>query len=197
MEHKIPENDVWPPKPSLPDPAMEYDDWIDAKLPMLSAVPLDWDLLLPPWFRDLSGFYWLFHRARHLVSEESLENRVKLIQVLQEERSLDWRQAQAVVRGYYQRHDTAVAKKAAFKSLILPFTALALTFIALSSNFFAMSLASHRDVVLRQPNHGATLRALDNAKSLSYTVSFVLLALVWGFWIVRYWVMRRRRRLKP
>lgn len=196
MEHKMPENDVWPPKPTLPDPQTEYDDWIEAKLPTLSAVPLSWDLLLPPQHRFLPGFGWLFRKVRPFVSEEPADNRVKLIQVLQEERGLDWWQAHTVMRGYNQRHETPAAKKAALKPVILAFTGLALTFAALLANFVAMYLTFHRDAVLRQPNHGAALRALDNAKSFSHIVSFGLLALVYGFWIIRYWVMRRRM-VKP
>ncbi len=33
--HKMPDNDVWPPKPDLPDPLTEYDDVIAAKIAAL------------------------------------------------------------------------------------------------------------------------------------------------------------------
>ncbi len=38
MEHKMPDNEVWPPKPSLPDPLTEYDEVIAAKIAALSEA---------------------------------------------------------------------------------------------------------------------------------------------------------------
>ncbi len=196
----MPDNDVWPPKPDLPDPLAEYDELIEAKLPTLSTETVKWNLVLPRSTTLLPGFLWLLHMTGRLRSRlspgEPVPERLLLIQALREERGLDLLQAQAVVQSYYQRHRMAPTKKALLKILILALAPVALALVAAFSTLFAVYLSFHRQVVLSHPNHGAAILALDNETALLHIVSFVLLALVYGFWLMRYLVMRLRRNLK-
>ncbi len=190
----MPDNDVWPPKPDLPDPLTEYDELIEAKLPTLSTETVKWELVLPHEMRLLPGSIWILHMRSRLLPEAPVNDWLLLIQVLREEKDLDFQQAQAVVQSYYQRHGMAPTTKALLKTAILPLVMVALALVAVFSTLFSTYLLYHRDAVLRQPNHGAAIVALDREKSLLQSMSLTLLALIYGFWLIRYLVMRRRKK---
>jgi len=191
----MPDNDVWPPKPSLLDPLAEYDELIEASLPTLSAMTLNYDLVLPLSGVPFSNSVWIFHwtlRTKNPLSpmSEGLTRWLRLTQVLLEERGLDLTQADAVVQDYYQRHGLAEVPKGVGKALALPLVMMALTIVAMLSGAFDFFLSFHRDVILSRPNHGAAIIALDNARSLLRTMAFTLLGLIYGFWLLRFLVLR-------
>ena len=86
----MPDNSVWPPKPTLLDPMAEYDELIEASLPTLSAMTVKWDLVVPESYRLLPGISWLLPMARRLSPGVPVNDRVLLIQVLREGRGLDY-----------------------------------------------------------------------------------------------------------
>lgn len=193
----MPDSDVWPPKPDLPDPLTEHDALIEASLPTLSAMTLNYDLVLPLSGVPFSNSAWVLHwtlRIKNslLPMSEGLERRLRLTQVLLKERGLDLMQADAVVQDYYQRHGMAEIPKGAGKTLALSLVMIALAFVAMLSGAFDFFLSFHRDVILSQPNHGAAIIALDNARWLLRTVSLTLLGLMYSFWLLRYLALRVR-----
>jgi hypothetical protein len=194
----MPDIDVWPPKPNLPDPLTEHDELIAAELLTPSAKTVDYDLVLPHGIRLIPGFHWLLQITSHLslVNGPLLNRRLLLIQVLQKEKSLDLWQADTFVQSYYQRHGLATATKAVINALIPLLITMALIFVALFLEGFAFYLSIHRDVVLNRPNHGLAILVLDNEKFLLQTASFVLLGLIYTFWLTRYWIIRQRNRKK-
>ena len=191
----MPDIDVWPPKPDLPDPLMEYDEFIEAELPTLSAKTVDYDLVLPPITKQLPGFHRLVEFGSHLLHMNvPQKNRgLLLVQVLREEKGLDLWQARVIVRNYYQRHGLALVGKSEILFLVVT---VALLFIASLLGLVTLYLPLRRNAILSQPNNGAALLALDNAKSLVFTALFIVLGLLYGFWLLRYWVMRLRTRKK-
>lgn len=192
----MPDNDVWPPKPTLLDPLAEHDELIEARLPTLSAMTPNWDLLLPKSPLLLPGLRSLLPAARRLSPGVPVSDRVLLLQALREDKGLDFWQAQAVVKSYYQRHGMEMAPKAVLKTLLLPLVGAGLAVVAVAATLLSSYLSFHRRALLSQPNHGVAIIALDNAKSLLQTVSLTLLALIYGFWFLRYLVLRVRSRRK-
>ena len=188
----MPENNIWPPKPTLLDPMAEYDELIEARLPTLSAMTVKWDLIVPASHKLLPGIFWLLPRVHRLSPGVPVNDRALLIQVLREECGLDFQQAQSVVLSYYQRRGMAMTTKAVLRTLVFPLTVLALAFVGAFAVLISSYLTFHRDAVLSQPNHGAALIALDHAKALLQIASLTLSGLVFASWFVRYWVMRRR-----
>jgi len=192
----MPDSDVWPPKPSLLDPLAEYDEFIEARLPTLSAMTVNWDLLVPKSHLLLPGFGSLMRLMSRLTpgSPAPVNDRTLLLQALREDRGLDFWQAQAVVRSYYQRHGMELTTRAALKTLLFPIVGVGLALGAVTAILIYHYLSYHRDALLRQPNHGAAIVALDNAKSLLQTVSLTLIGLVYGSWLLRYLILRARHK---
>lgn len=96
----MPADDVWPPKPSLLDPLAESDELIEARLPTLSTMTVNYDLLVPRSYLLLPGFGSLMRLVSRLTPEAPapVNDRTLLLQALREDRGLDFWQAQAVVR---------------------------------------------------------------------------------------------------
>ena len=190
----MPNTDVWPPKPDLPDPLTEYDALIEAALPTLASKTVDYDLVLPLWMRQLPGLHWMMGIAGSLVQTNDQHNNraILLMQVLQEDKGLDLRQAQAFVLSYYQRHGLGPTRKSA----IILFSTIGLLLLAGFSSLATLYFSLRRNAILSQPNHGVALLELDHAKWLLQIFSTVLLGIIYGFWILRYWVIRLRNRKK-
>ena len=78
----MPDDTIWPPKPDLPDPLIEYDEAIAAKL------------------------------ATFPKAELTEDKQFRLIMSLRAESGLGLRQARSVVNSYYTRHGMLVNSRA-------------------------------------------------------------------------------------
>ena len=190
----MPTDEVWPPKPSLLDPLAEHDELIEARLSTLSAMTLNWELVLPQLFGRSPSFLWLLRLKQRLSPETPVDDQFLLIQVLREEKGLDLLQARATVRSYYHRHGMALTRKSVLRMALPLLITLAIALVAIAATFLSLHLSFHRDALLSRPNHGAAIIALDNAKSRLQTVSLTLLGLLYGFWFLHFLVMRLRHK---
>lgn len=82
--------------------------------------------------------------------------------------------------------------RAALKTLLFPLVGVGLALGAVTAILVCHYLSYHPDALLRQPNHGAAIIALDNAKSLLQTLSLTLIGLMYSIWLLRYLVLRVR-----
>ena len=164
----IPGNDVWPPKPSLPDPLLEYDALIEEKL---AARTVGFrGLALFSLIRALRGRGLSLGQAFAAVDNYSARRRASL-----------------------DAKDSATVSLIVLPVLI-SMTALLVSAMVLA--LAGVYLQFRRHAILSQPHHQAPLLALDQLRATIHTAFSVAVGLEAVVFICGYLALRLLKRHK-